>query len=1011
MITRNHRQDLGYHKRQLCTINISQGMSAPIHFYPYTWHYREGLLTISAITPDDKTVIVQVDDFTPYVYLELPTHLDWDDELYRSGLMNAIGNLRREVKPLNMVFMKKKRLYYAHVFKRDKDSEYEYYKFPYLFVCFSSTDHLQSFVSAIRYGLYVVGEKLQLKVHESNADPVLQLVSCRRVPVAGWITAKKYQVLDNQYKLSYCLDLHISYADLEECTVNLPTPLPLVLSFDIEVNSSNINRMPKHTKPEDAIFQVSCVIAKTGDSEEKWTKILLSLKNPVAELVGNPVRNFKCEADLLEGFVDLVHEFNPQVLLGFNIFGFDLEYMMNRAQMLYVGDKFARMSPVYSSIAKKEEIKWASSAFNNNRYIFPDTIGRLFIDMLPVIRRDYTLASYSLKAVAERFLAGATKDPLAPKGIFKCYRIGSPESMSLVGKYAMQDSVVCLKLYEKLQTWIGLTEMANVCNVPIITLYTKGQQVKIFAQVYRYCLQENIVVERNGYVTPEGETYTGAIVFKPIPNLYDKVFPFDYNSLYPSVIIALNICYSTYVVDPKIPDSDCHVKEWEDHIGCEHDKEERKTKPKNIMCCKRRYRFLKKPKGVIPRLLEHLLGARKKTKKELAVTEDRRDDLLQLERTGDEKANVEERIRLDQQAMVYDKRQLALKVSANSMYGGMGVSKGMLPFMPGAMTCTAGGRECLLTARSILEKEGCNIVYGDTDSCMIQIPGYQNMSFQELWNAAKELEKKLAAIIPPPLRIEFEGAVYDQFFIMTKKKYCIKVRDKFGVVLPKMKTKGVMLARRDNSKAIRDVYQYIIDAVFTDKKAEDVVLELLDKLQKIYTYWHPLKDYIITKSVKDVDAYKKKLPSKDEAKRREQFYKKKLDPAFHTDEDFVERSLPAHVQLSLKMKKRGMLVEDGMRLSYIITTCGGFKAGVWEKIEHPEYYSAHADVLKLDFNSYVKLLVNPIDQVLEIRYGLKNWMKYHFKDRLFKAVQVAQIKRLFVPQVVLVEKTTIVLED
>lgn len=981
----------------------------PLYFYPYNWHYRDGILYIPSLDRSLKPLLVVVDDFTPYVYLELPEKVDWDDGLYRSGLTNAINNLNKEVRPLHMVFMKKKRLYYAHVYKTPEG--YQYKKFPYLFVSFANTDHLQHFVSAIRFGLYICGDKLQFKVHESNADPVLQMISCRRVPSAGWIIAKKGAVLDDKYKLSYLLDISVSYTDLEECQEPIPIPRPYLLSFDIEVYSSNINRMPKASKPEDVVFQISCVFCRTGDPEEKWDKVLLSLKNPDPAKVGNPIRHFKTEADLLEGFVQIVHEKNPQVIIGYNIFGFDLEYMTKRAKLLLVYDTFSQMSPVYGSRAKEEEIKWASSAFNNNRYVFPETIGRLFIDMLPVIRRDYTLGSYSLKAVAENFLKDAAKDPLAPKGIFKCYRMGTVESMSLVGKYAMQDSIVCLKIFEKLQTWIGLAEMASVCNVPITTLFTKGQQPKMFAQVYKYCLSENIVVERNGYTAPEGETYTGAIVLKPKPGLYDKVFPFDYNSLYPSVIIAVNICYSTYVVDEKIPDADCNVIEWEDHIGCPHDKEERKTKVKKVMCCKRKYRFLKSPKGVLPRLLEHLLGARKKTKRELAQAEDKRDNLLQLERQGSPDANPQERSLLELLMMVLDKRQLAFKVSANSMYGVMGVTRGMLPFMPGAMSCTAVGRQSLLKARGILEGEGCNIVYGDTDSCMIQIPGFEKMSFQELWEKAKELEKKLASIIPPPLKIEFEGAVYDRFFIMTKKKYCIKVRDKFGVVLPKMKTKGVLLARRDNSKAIREVYQFIIDSVFSEKTSTQVISELLDKLECIYTYKHPLKDYIITKSVKDVDSYKRKPPSTDPLKRREQFYKKHLDPDYHTDEDFIMRSFPAHLQLSLKMKARGMLVEDGMRLSYIITTLGGFKGGMWEKVEHPDYYSTHSDVLRLDFNSYVKLLVNPIDQVLEIRYGLKGWMKNHLKERLQKSKVIDELKVLFYRRLRFIEKTTIVFED
>ena len=67
-------------------------------------------------------------------------------------------------------------------------------------------------------------------------------------------------------------------------------------------------------------------------------------------------------------------------------------------------------------------------------------------------------------------------------------------------------------LFEVLQTWVGLCEMAKVCNVPIFYLYTQGQQIKVYSQVYKKCMYENRVVERDGYVPKDDEFYTGAYV-------------------------------------------------------------------------------------------------------------------------------------------------------------------------------------------------------------------------------------------------------------------------------------------------------------------------------------------------------------------------------------------------------------------------------------------------------------------------------------------------------------------
>ena len=151
-----------------------------------------------------------------------------------------------------------------------------------------------------------------------------------------------------------------------------------------------------------------------------------------------------------------------------------------------------------------------------------------------------------------------TKDDLTPQDIFNCYRIGvrgedisvsrneniiknipigydgtyklfTPEvALGVCSKYCVQDSVLVVKLMDKLQTWVGLCEMANVCNIEMFNLYTKGQQIRVFSQVYKHCYSNDFVVEKDGYVAKECERYTGAHVFDPVPGVYDRVVPFDF---------------------------------------------------------------------------------------------------------------------------------------------------------------------------------------------------------------------------------------------------------------------------------------------------------------------------------------------------------------------------------------------------------------------------------------------------------------------------------------------------
>ena len=184
-------------------------------------------------------------------------------------------------------------------------------------------------------------------------------------------------------------------------------------------------------------------------------------------------------------------------------------------------------------------------------------------------------------------------------------------ALSIVGKYCVQDSLLVYKLFNNLQTWFGLVEMATTCNVPIFVLYTQGQQIKVFSQIYKVCLSKGYVVEKDGYITDENDKLTGAIVLVPIPGVYDKITPFDFTSLYPTTIIAYNLCFSTLVKDTdSICDSQCHIIEYSEHKGCEHDENGTKLRPDKIVCQNKRFRFLKEPKGLVPILLEDLLEAR-----------------------------------------------------------------------------------------------------------------------------------------------------------------------------------------------------------------------------------------------------------------------------------------------------------------------------------------------------------------------------------------------------------------
>ena len=146
---------------------------------------------------------------------------------------------------------------------------------------------------------------------------------------------------------------------------------------------------------------------------------------------------------------------------------------------------------------------------------------------------------------------------------------------------------------------------------------------------------------------------------------------------------------------------------------------------------------------------------------------DETDDLDFLEDTP---FSINKNYTLDVKNPILDKRQLSYKVSANSMYGAMGVKKGYLPLLPGAMCVTYRGRTAIQEASKFLEEHcGGNVIYNDTDSAYTYFNCLEGKSMKEVWEYAEDVVEKVKKLFPPPMKLEFEGKAYVKFLILTKK--------------------------------------------------------------------------------------------------------------------------------------------------------------------------------------------------------------------------------------------------
>lgn len=996
--------------------------------YVYSWTADETQertqIRAYGIDTHGKTTVLIIPDFTPYVYIELPNSSDWQN--IKQELDTHLSN-----KVLFTKVVTKNHLY------KNKG------KGKFLYCQCSSRKYINNISFMLKQQTYR-GHKLIL--HEELATSVLQLTSLKRVPMATWMTFNGKDIDEDERQTSCDREIYVSWKNIGPGELKTAV-FPKILAFDLEVNSEVMNAMPSN-KPKDEIFQISCVL----EHHNVKTKILLTLDG--VDLTDNPllqdivVKTFEKEEDLLMGFINLIKDIKPNVLAGYNILMFDISYLIKRCDRynMTADLQLAGFNQLFP--AHLRSIKWSSSAFKNQEYTFIDWEGILLLDLLPIIKRDYKFENYKLDTVSS-ILIGAEKDPVNYKEIFKAYRT---KNFARVGKYCVQDSNLCIDLLNHIHCWISFAEMAAVCKVSMFALYTQGQQVKIYNQVYDYCLRENIVVTSNGYECKSGERYLGAYVMDPIPGYYKNVCPLDFASLYPSIIIAHNICYSTFIseTDARLISSDQYeTLEWEDHLGCEHDpniieiakltteinkidkiitakiilrnaankndkkiiqaqinelrEEQRPIRKKRmelkktnhskkdcdetdtvtgIICAKRKYRFLKKEvyPGVIPTIIRRLLDMRKQVKANMKTC-------------------------CPEEKLVLDKKQLAYKVSANSQYGAMGVRRGMLPFMPGAMCVTYLGRQAILKAGDIVcKKYRGEWIYSDTDSTYVNFPHLS--SLQEIWDYAIDVAKLVSSEFPDDMNIEFEQAIYTKFIILSKKRYIYYSTDRNGNSDGKIGKRGVVLARRDNSKLLRNFYSGVIEMTFDGITKQNIELYLIERISDMFRRMTSFDQYIATKSIRSTDDDGNDADTKDRAYLGD--YKiKPLPTNVHereqvlngrTERQYYIDSCPAQVQLSERMRLRGFPVDVGSRMEYVVLdkpnkkTLGG-------KIEDADYFLRRKKWLKLDNLYYLKSLVNPLDQLLSVALDCNNFIENQLIYRTNYSKLIKELTDLFRPRV------------
>ncbi|MFW6142254.1 MAG: DNA-directed DNA polymerase [Candidatus Saliniplasma sp.] len=496
----------------------------------------------------------------------------------------------------------------------------------------------------------------------------------------------------------YTTDMVIEVEGFEESE---PLKLELkTLSFDIE-NSIEDNK----------IYTICCVVNYKGERKNK-------------SFYGE-------EKKILEDFRDFVNSVDPDVITGYNINGYDIPHIESRVEEIGLGSL---------------DIGRDGSGLNKvgNRYWKVN--GRIVADAWWSVRTEMNLKRETLDHVSKELL-GREKDDVNPKEIDREWE----ENQEKVIDYCTLDAELALEILVELGILDKAMDMATVSKLPVDEGLNGRTSTLVDSILIREADKRGVGVPLTSH-TGKGSKIKGGYVHSIEPGLYHWVSVLDFKSMYPSIIMENNICFTTLSDEGSI----------ESPTGVKFLSPEQKE-------------------GILPGLLKDLMEERDSVKKKMREAED--------EKVKD----------------YYGGLQAAIKVLMNSFYGVFASSFYRFTDKRIGESITAFARKNIKELIEKLEGDGLKVIYSDTDSVFFRSPKENLEDTIELSkNIAEDYSK--GAII-----LEFEKVLNPFFSHGMKKRYVGKIIWPEEDML----VRGYELRRSDSfgaqNEALEDVFQHILD--------------------------------------------------------------------------------------------------------------------------------------------------------------------------------------------------------
>lgn len=788
---------------------------------------------------------------------------------------------------------------------------------------------------SIRTALVKALQDHSIETFNTSIDPIHGFFHKTGLPSVGWVCIEDYIDPDddddddaNEHHF-YCKCQHL----LKSTEQNDLAPLKFV-SFDIECLSTMADDktypFPDAMKPTDAI---TCMVfhvetqTEAGVEAHGFTFAPVDKTHMPSHL---QVHAYESERSMLQGVIQWFQVTQPDVLLGWNILGFDLFYFFLRCKHCQLSLRQLGRLELFSE-PRLRELTLSTAGAGHNEFKYFDIPGVILFDMLYVIRRDLKRESYKLNDIAAEFLQH-TKLDMTPKEIFRLST--EPAGLARVLTYCDRDVELPLQLARKLKSFTKLIQFANLAKITSNEIVLRGANVKTLSLIANECHRRRWIIsdKAKSFNRIEGK-YAGATVLDPVVGLHDEaVATLDFKSLYPSIICSQNLCPSTFV---------------EDAYELSKLRMPRTTKrfAWNESGATFTYTFVTDTTdALIPAVLQRLANERSEAKR------------LMKQATAHQNE-------LDES--IYDGIQLSVKLLMNSIYGffGAGVAS-KIPHLPIAQTITFVGRQMIEDTKNFMltwPVVPTQVVYGDTDSVFVKFQTDEWDRAKQLavtWDLAERAANDATAYLNEHscprrgfIELEFEKVMFP-LVLYSKKRYAGVKFLHNDLTQGKMSASGVQFVRRDLCHFARFLLEKSMRLFLTEGAAsmEAFVRHQLDGLvQKDIS----VEELSVSKTLK---AEYKKNP-------------------------------PPHAIVAKKKRSRGEDVTTGDRVAYVQIIDGHRLATA--NVECPDFVAENA--IAVDFvRIFETQVAKPFIDLFEVGLPNAHALIHDYGDQLKRAQMPAE---------------------